>query len=110
MFRARPYLLLVLAAGLVGNIGAPLAASDVINEQGRVLFTSAAQPPCAICHTLRDAKATGEIGPSLNEIKPDEDRVRQALQTGIGQMPAFDSLTDEQKNILAKYVARVSRE
>jgi mono/diheme cytochrome c family protein len=109
MFRVLPYLLLVPAVGWVGNIGAPFAASD-INEQGRVLFTSAAQPPCAICHTLRDAKATGEIGPSLNEIKPDEDRVRQALQTGIGQMPAFDSLSDEQKNILAKYVARVSRE
>jgi len=31
------------------------------------------------------------------------------LKTGIGQMPAFTSLTEEQRQILAKYVAQVTK-
>ena len=100
--------LTLIISGFV--IGTPIAAADDISEQGRELFKNGAQPPCAICHTLGDAGATGEIGPSLNELQPDEARVLKALQNGIGQMPAFDNLSDEQRNILARYVAKVSRE
>lgn len=84
-------------------------AADGNLEAGRLLFTKEAKPACAICHTLADAGAMGEIGPSLDELKPDEARVLQALKTGIGQMPAFTSLTEEQRQILAKYVAQVTK-
>ena len=84
-------------------------AADANVEAGRLLFTKDAKPACAICHTLADAGAAGEIGPSLDDLKPDQARVIKALKTGIGQMPAFTSLTDEQMQILASYVAQVTK-
>ena len=84
-------------------------AADANNDAGRLLITKGAKPACAICHTLSDAGAAGEIGPSLDELKPDEARVLKALKTGIGQMPAFSSLSDEQMQLLAAYVARASK-
>lgn len=96
----------ILCTGL--SVSAAYAA-DTTLEAGRLLFTKEAKPACAICHTLADAGAVGEIGPSLDDLKPDEARVLQALKTGIGQMPAFTSLTDEQRQILAKYVAQVTK-
>jgi sulfite dehydrogenase len=94
--------------GIVFGIGAAAAASDAAIERGRALFIRDAKPPCAVCHSLRDAEAAGEIGPSLDELKPDEDRVRGALQTGVGLMPAFDSLSEEEKDALARYVAKAA--
>lgn len=95
-------LLLALLAG-----GAQAAAGD--DEAGRKLFTEVAKPPCGLCHTLADAGATGKIGPSLDELKPDVDRVVRALKQGVGVMPAFEeSLTEEQIAALARYVARVT--
>lgn len=85
----------------------PAVASD---EAGKLLFTKEAKPACAICHTLEAAGASGAIGPSLDELQPDEDRVLKALKNGIGQMPSFSStLSEEQMVILAKYVAKASK-
>ena len=78
------------------------------NEPGRQLFVKDATPSCAICHTLADAGASGNIGPSLDELKPDALRVVKALKTGIGQMPAYPQLSEEQVQALARYVARAS--
>ena len=79
------------------------AITAAAEEDGRKLFTSVT-PACALCHTLADAGATGAIGPSLDELKPDRERVVKALRTGIGQMPAFTHLTEEQVQALARYV------
>jgi cytochrome c6 len=79
------------------------AAGAHAQEEGRRLFSSVT-PACALCHTLRDAGATGAIGPSLDELKPDRERVLKALRTGIGQMPAFVQLTQAQMEALASYV------
>jgi mono/diheme cytochrome c family protein len=78
------------------------------NDPGRQLFVKDATPSCAICHTLADAGASGAIGPSLDELKPDATRVVKALKTGIGQMPAYPQLSEEQVQALARYVARAS--
>jgi len=87
--------------------GSQVATSE--NDKGRQLFTEVAKPPCGLCHTLADAGATGKIGPSLDELKPDVDRVVRALKQGVGVMPAFEeSLTEEQIAALARYVARVT--
>ena len=94
---------------LLGLTCATVHAADANVEAGRLLFTKEAKPACAICHTLADAGAAGEIGPSLDELKPDQARVLKALKTGIGQMPAFTTLTDEQMQILASYVAQVTK-
>src|SRR5690606_26090379 len=75
------------ATGLAFLLALPFAASA--NDLGRKVFTEAAQPPCAVCHTLEAAGATGTIGPSLDELKPDKARVLEAVRTGIGVMPRF---------------------
>jgi sulfite dehydrogenase len=81
------------------------AVPAVAQEDGRKLFTSVT-PACSVCHALKDAGAEGAIGPSLDELKPDHQRVVTALRTGIGQMPAFTHLTEAQIQALAKYVSQ----
>ena len=48
------------------------------------------------------------VGPSLDELKPDAQRVTQAVKAGIGAMPAYTQLSAEQIQALARYVARAS--
>ena len=61
---------------------------------------------CAICHTLQDANSHGNIGPNLNEVKPDIARVLSAVTNGIGVMPAYEGiLSAEEIKAVATYVA-----
>ncbi|MDO9025823.1 cytochrome c [Zwartia sp.] len=69
----------------------PVASAN--DEEGKLLFLKGAVPACAICHTLEAAGAAGAVGPSMNELQPDAARVMNALKNGIGQMPAYSSLT-----------------
>lgn len=78
------------------------------DDAGRRLFVKDATPPCALCHTLADAGASANVGPSLDELKPDAQRVTQAVKAGIGAMPAYTQLSGEQIQALARYVARAS--
>ncbi len=76
---------------------------------GKQVFTRLAQPPCTACHTLKDAGSSAEIGPKLDELKPDAQRVANAVRNGLGIMPAFgESLTEEQIQAVAFYVSRAS--
>ncbi|WP_447919767.1 SorU family sulfite dehydrogenase c-type cytochrome subunit [Achromobacter aegrifaciens] len=93
----------LLSASLHG--GAQAAEPDM--EAGRALFVSAA-PACALCHTLNDAQSSGAIGPKLDEIKPDAARVEMAIRNGIGQMPAYTTLSDKEIGVLANYVAKAT--
>ena len=79
-------------------------------EEGRKLFTAGAPPApaCALCHTLKDAGATGAVGPDLDDLRPDAARIENALRNGMGPMPAFKSLTDVQVQILVRYVTRAT--
>lgn len=75
-------------------------------EMGKELFTRSAVPACALCHTLQEAGAQGTVGPVLDELKPDAERVAMALRNGIGQMPSYRAtLSDEQIRALSDYVA-----
>ncbi|MDQ2138465.1 cytochrome c [Alcaligenaceae bacterium B3P038] len=76
-------------------------------DAGRQLFHKAV-PACALCHTLADAQSTGAIGPALDEIKPDAARVETAIRNGIGQMPAYTTLSEQDIKTLSTYVARAS--
>ena len=76
---------------------------------GKKLFMQTAVPACAVCHTLKDAGASGAIGPVLDELKPDAQRVAKALRNGIGQMPPYiASLSEAQILALAHYVSKAS--
>ncbi len=101
---------LVVAATLAAAAIPSQAADDAAAElaEGKLLFTQKTMPACALCHTLEDAGAAGAIGPVLDELKPDAARVAKAVKNGIGQMPAYSSLSDEQVQALARYVATAS--
>jgi sulfite dehydrogenase len=78
-------------------------------QLGKTLFTAGANPPCASCHTLKDAGATGAVGPVLDDLQPTVDRVVTALKSGIGMMPSYQSsLSEAQMRALARYVAKAS--
>ncbi len=85
---------------------ASTAASN--DDIGKELFLKGAVPACAVCHTLKAAGAVGEVGPSMNDLKPDTARVMNAVKNGIGIMPAYPDLTPEQLQILLDYVAKAS--
>lgn len=99
----------VLMLTLSAWLGIASAEEPSFMVQGRKLFQSDAEPACAICHTLADAGATGKVGPVLDQLKPSEERVLNALRNGKGGMPTFvDHLNPEQMAILAKYVSTVT--
>jgi sulfite dehydrogenase len=106
-------LIAILACGAAANgtqateakAGAPGASAGDMSE-GRRLFTGGTTPSCAVCHTLRDASGSGNIGPDLDELKPDAARVAAAVQKGFENMPAFGHvLSPAQIDTLAHYVA-----
>jgi sulfite dehydrogenase len=104
----------VLRLGLVMSLAAlaPSAhASDAAKlAQGKQLFLQGAVPACAVCHALKDAGAEGAVGPSLDELRPDAERVAKAVRNGIGVMPAYDkTLSAAQIEALALYVATATK-
>ena len=77
-------------------------------QEGQKIFNEKAIPACAQCHTLKHADAWGESGPILDDLKPTEAMVIKAVKNGIGQMPAFNKLTDAEIKLVAKYVSDVA--
>ena len=78
--------------------------SDTIFELGKDIFLNKAV--CSTCHTLSDAGSNSQIGPNLNEIKPDKMRVMYAVTNGIGVMPAYEGqLTSEEIEAVSYYVS-----
>lgn len=76
---------------------------------GKRLFAGEATPACVVCHTLKDAASTGEVGPVLDELRPDAGRVAQALRHGVGAMPSYrGKLTEAQIEALAHYVSQAA--
>lgn len=77
-------------------------------ERGKTLFVSAAVPACAVCHTLADAGSSGAIGPNLDELKPNVDQIKKVVREGMGAMPAFSTMSADDVNAVAAYVAQAS--
>ena len=73
-------------------------------DKGKKIFLG--QGNCAACHTLKDAKSTGNIGPNLNEIRPGIEKVISTVKKGIGVMPAFEGqLSNEEIQAVSYYVS-----
>jgi len=73
---------------------------------GKQVFASAG---CAGCHTLKDAGATGTVGPDLDQLKPSEATVAKQVTTGGGTMPSFKGqLSPAQIQAVAQYVSSVA--
>ena len=72
---------------------------------GKAIFTA----NCASCHTLKDAAATGAVGPNLDQLKPNAARVAKQVTNGGKVMPPFKGqLTAAQIAAVAAYVSSVA--
>jgi mono/diheme cytochrome c family protein len=92
------------SAGSSSSSGASGSASA--SAQGKKVFASAG---CKGCHTLKDAGATGSVGPNLDDVKPDTATVKRQVINGGGPMPAFKGrLSDAQIQAVSTYVSTVA--
>ena len=81
--------------------------SDEKFDLGKDVFLNTGN--CGSCHSLKDANTVGNIGPNLNEIKPDIGRVVNSVTNGICVMPSFlGILSEEEINAGAYYVSESS--
>ena len=92
-----------LAAGCGG--GESPAEPTTIQAGARV-FKEAG---CGTCHILAAAGSGGQVGPNLDELRPDADTVARQVREGGGGMPAYaNRLSEENISALAAYVAQVA--
>ena len=76
------------------------------SAEGKLIFTQT----CGTCHVLKDAGTSGNVGPVLDQLKPDKARVEAAIKNGgagSGQMPA-GLLQGKEATAVAEYVASVA--
>jgi mono/diheme cytochrome c family protein len=88
-----------------GN-GAPQNGAQTAPQDGEQ--TAGAQQTfaqtCGGCHVLQAADTRGQVGPSLDELRPDRDTVLAAIQNGPGVMPA-NLLEGREAEEVSEYVA-----
>ena len=89
--------------GSTTSTGATAGGGTVSMAVAKTTFTST----CGGCHTLADAGTSGNVGPNLDQLKPDEATVANQIQHGGGGMPAGLLKGDELTGV-AKYVAAVA--
>ena len=81
------------------------AGAENASAEGKQVFTQ----NCKGCHTLKDAGATGSVGPNLDDLKPPKATVVRQVNNGGGPMPAFKGkLSDAQINAVSTYVSSVA--
>jgi mono/diheme cytochrome c family protein len=90
---------------VVGKVPtAPQVKGDA--AAGKQVFETAG---CKGCHTLKDAGATGTVGPNLDQAKPPPDLVIDRVTNGKGVMPSFSGqLSAKQIADVAAYVAQAT--
>ena len=70
---------------------------------GLDIYSNKAQ--CGVCHTLKAAGSDGQIGPNLDELKPQIPQIIHVVVNGIGVMqPWKDILTTEEIEAVAYYI------
>ncbi len=68
---------------------------EVFNNKGQ----------CGLCHTLQAAGSDGQIGPNLDQLKPQTEQVISVVANGTGVMPPFEgTLTADEIDAVAYYV------
>ena len=66
---------------------------------------------CGSCHVLQSAKSVGQIGPNLDQLKPQISQIIYAVKNGIGVMPAFEGvLSKDEIDAVAYYVFSSTQE
>jgi mono/diheme cytochrome c family protein len=80
--------------------GGSTGGTTTTAADGKELFSGT----CGGCHVLSDAGTSGTVGPNLDELKPDEARVRAAIAEGPGSMPE-NLFEGAEADSVASYVA-----
>jgi mono/diheme cytochrome c family protein len=71
---------------------------------GKQVFATAG---CGGCHTLQAAGSSGNVGPNLDDAKPDEALIKDRVENGKPPMPAFGKsgqLTQKQVDDVVAFV------
>ena len=70
---------------------------------GKEIYNDKAQ--CGVCHTLKLAGSSGDIGPNLDQLKSSMEQIIYAVTNGIGVMQAWQGiLSSEEIEAVAYYV------
>jgi cbb3-type cytochrome c oxidase subunit III len=89
-------------ASVVGSGSSTAKPPSQLGTDGKTIF----QTECSSCHTLKDAGATGTVGPNLDQLKPKEAIVVRQVTNGGAIMPAFKGkLSAAQIEAVAKFVS-----
>jgi mono/diheme cytochrome c family protein len=80
----------------------PATSAEGDAANGEKVFASAG---CGGCHTLEAAGSSGNVGPNLDDAKPDVGLVVDRVTNGQGVMPSFQGqLSDQEIADVAQYV------
>jgi mono/diheme cytochrome c family protein len=97
---------LLLAGGCGGGGGDGAGGDESSAEGGSPGAKVFADAGCGDCHTMRAANAKGQVGPDLDEIRPNEQKVIQQVTNGGNGMPSFkDELSATEIKQVAGFVA-----
>jgi len=104
--RSAAVLLVVAVLALVGCGGKgddSGSSSSSASLPGAKVFDSAG---CAGCHTLAAAKSKGTVGPNLDQLRPDAQRVERQVRNGGVGMPSFrKKLSEVEISQVAEFVS-----
>ena len=90
----------------VQQVSVPAQYKNGDATAGKQVFLTAG---CKGCHTLKDAGATGIVGPNLDAAKPALSKVVLRVTKGQGAMPPFaGTLSDKQIANVAAYVVKAT--
>ena len=119
--RRRALILVVCGLALAGCSGAKTVSPTPQTVEGMVPTTPEVKGDptagkqvfdtagCKSCHTLKDAGATGTVGPNLDQAKPPLDLVVDRVTNGKGVMPSFSGqLSEKQIADVAAYVVQAT--
>ena len=77
--------------------------ADPKMDLGLDVYNNKAQ--CGVCHTLQAAESKGQIGPNLDQLKPQIPQIIFAVTNGIGVMQSWEGiLTYEEIEAVAYYI------
>ncbi len=100
-------LAIVLVSAGCGSGGGGSQNAALANSAGAKVFKTAG---CVGCHTLEAANAKGQVGPNLDELKPDKETVAHQVRVGGNGMPSFGSrLSSHQIEEVASFVSSAAK-
>ncbi len=98
---------LVVTSSAQAAVSPHAKASAAVLKQGETIFKT----NCGSCHTLANAGTKGQVGPNLDQLKPNDALVIHQVTNGGGPMPAFGKkkiLSVTQIKNVAAYVSTVA--